>query len=82
MKEIINLIMAVDYDHHDNDGDSDSDVVDRDPIAAISVPGVPTAVLVPVTGEVLCPVVPDHHHCQYHSVEDDGGGDEVNLNCG
>ena len=56
MKEIINLIMAVDYDHHDND--SDSDGVDSDPIAAISVPGIPTAVLVPVTGEVLCPVVP------------------------
>ena len=56
MKEIMNLIMAIDYDQHDNDGDSD--VVDTDPIAAISVPGVPTAVLVPVTGEVLCPVVP------------------------
>ena len=50
--------MAFDFDQHDNDGDSDSDVVDSDPIAAISVPGIPTAVLVPVTGEVLCPVVP------------------------
>ena len=50
--------MAFDFDHHDNNGDSDSDVVDRDPIAAISVPGIPTAVLVPVAGEVLCPVVP------------------------
>ena len=54
--EIMNLIMAIDYDQHDNDGDSD--FVDTDPIAAISVPGIPTAVLVPVTGEVLCPVVP------------------------
>ena len=51
-----NLIMAFDFDQYDNDGDSD--VVDSDPIAAISVPGIPTAVLVPVTGEVLCPVVP------------------------
>ena len=50
--------MAFDFDRHDNDGDSDGDVVDSDPIAAISVPGIPTAVLVPVTGEVLCPVVP------------------------
>ena len=58
MKEIMNLIIAIDYDQHDNDGDSDGDVVDSDPIAAISVPGIPTAVLVPVTGEVLCPVVP------------------------
>ena len=58
MKEIMNFIMAIDHDQHDNDGDSDGDVVDTDPIAAISVPGVPTAVLVPVTGEVLCPVVP------------------------
>ena len=48
--------MAFDFDQYDNDGDSD--VVDSDPIAAISVPGIPTAVLVPVTGEVLCPVVP------------------------
>ena len=56
--EIMDLIMATDYDQHDNDGESDSDVVDTDPITAISVPGVPTAVLVPVTGEVLCPVVP------------------------
>ena len=58
MKEIMNLIIAIDYDQHDNDGDSDGDVVDSDPITAISVPGIPTAVLVPVTGEVLCPVVP------------------------
>ena len=58
MKEIMNFIMAIDHDQHDNDGDSDGDVVDSDPIAAISVPGIPTAVLVPVTGEVLCPVVP------------------------
>ena len=56
--EIMDLIMATDYDQHDNDGESDSDVVDTDPITAISVPGIPTAVLVPVTGEVLCPVVP------------------------
>ena len=58
MKEIMNFIMAIDHDQHDNDGDSDGDVVDSDPIAAISVPGIPTAVLVSVTGEVLCPVVP------------------------
>ena len=58
MNFFFNLIMAFDFDQHDNDGDSDSDVVDSDPIAAISVPGIPTAVLVPVTGEVLCPVVP------------------------
>ena len=56
----------------------------------MAIPGVAAAVLVPIAGEVLCPVVPDHHHCQCHSVEDDeedGGGEEddvdkANLNCG
>jgi len=43
-------------DAHSEPDDHSS--VERSPIAAISVPGIPTAVLVPVTGEVLCPVVP------------------------
>ena len=56
---------------------------DGDPITTVAIPGIATAVLVPIAGEVLRPIIPEQqlHYSNTVQIGDLPHVDEPNLNC-